>query len=78
MDLSADSPVLELCEENVYHEDVRLAAVSTELMTQLAIHVCRGAHSFPNDLNAERKILTARGAMPVFKLFFSHREDRKH
>ncbi|XP_028969068.1 integrator complex subunit 7 [Galendromus occidentalis] len=41
MDLTATSPVLELCEKNIYHEDVRLAAVSTELMTQLAVHVCR-------------------------------------
>lgn len=43
MDLSANSPVLELCETNIYHEDVRLAAVSTELMTQLAVHVCQGS-----------------------------------
>lgn len=42
IDLSPTSDILKLCTQTVYHDDIRLAAVSVELITQLAVHICRG------------------------------------
>ncbi|XP_022647055.1 integrator complex subunit 7-like isoform X2 [Varroa destructor] len=41
IDLSPSSDILHLCTQTIYHEDVRLAAVSVELITQLAVHICK-------------------------------------
>ncbi|GIX92714.1 integrator complex subunit 7 [Caerostris extrusa] len=38
-DLSAECKVLQLCQDCIFHDNVQLAAISVELLTQIAIHV---------------------------------------
>ncbi|KAF8777907.1 Integrator complex subunit 7 like protein [Argiope bruennichi] len=38
-DLSAECKVLQLCQDCIFHDNVQLAAISVELLSQIAIHV---------------------------------------